>query len=353
MAELIMENVQKHFDGAPALAGIDAQISDGEFVALLGPSGCGKTTLLRLLAGFEQPSEGRLHIGDQQVACARSNLFVPPEERNIGIVFQSYALWPHMSVKRNIAYPLEVRRMSKQERDKKVEEALALTGLGPYANRSPAALSGGQRQRVALARCLVTDPRAVLLDEPLANLDLALRATMQEAFAQFHQRTGATMVYVTHDQTEAMAMADRVAVMEKGKIRQFASPEQLYNEPDNSFVADFVGEGAVVPARAIGTRTHDQIEMQFLGHRFTARAKIDAPTHVCIRPEHLRFDDDAPLRAKVKTTTYLGGKFRVKLETLCGQMLVALSPHRLQNDMAIGLDIVSPWAFADGEASHG
>ncbi|WP_085907255.1 ABC transporter ATP-binding protein [Kiloniella majae] len=353
MAELIMENVQKNFDGVAALTGINAHISDGEFVALLGPSGCGKTTLLRLLAGFEKPTEGQLKIGKEVVASTSADTFLPPEERNIGIVFQSYALWPHMSVKRNISYPLEVRRLPREERTQKVQEALALTELEAYADRSPATLSGGQRQRVALARCLVTNPQAVLLDEPLANLDLALRSTMQEAFTHFHHRTGATMIYVTHDQTEAMAMADRVAVMEKGAIRQFASPEQLYNEPENSFVADFVGEGTVVSARPTEELRHNQIGMQLFGQTYITRAKTTTPTHVCIRPEHLRFSDDAPLRAKVRNTTYLGGKFRVKLETMCGHILVALSPDRLQNDMAIGLDIVSPWAFSDNELQHG
>ncbi|MGY9046446.1 MAG: ABC transporter ATP-binding protein [Rhodobacterales bacterium] len=193
MAELIFSNLSKQFDGAPALDRINAQIKSGEFVALLGPSGCGKTTLLRLTAGFEHPSAGEIRIGGQSVAGGGQ--FVPPEERGIGIVFQSYALWPHKSVSANVSYPLEVRRVPRVERQARVNEALSLTGLSDFAQRMPAQLSGGQRQRVALARCLVFDPRAVLLDEPLANLDLALRASMHEVFSLFHRRSGANILY--------------------------------------------------------------------------------------------------------------------------------------------------------------
>ena len=352
MAKVTLRNLSKSFDGVPALNAVSATIEDGEFVALLGPSGCGKTTLLRLIAGFEAPCEGEILVNDDIVASAKTDTLVPPEARNMGIVFQSYALWPHMSVFRNIAYPLEVRGLPRAQRDAKVAAALQMTGLTQYADRAPAALSGGQRQRVALARCLVADPSAVLLDEPLANLDLALRVTMRDAFAAFHQRTGATMVYVTHDQTEAMAMADRVAVIVEGRILQFAPPETLYNEPANSFVAGFVGDGAVVDVEA-GERTGPSaVQVSFMGHPVTSRSRTACPNRLCIRPEDLTVSDHGSLRAKVRQCTYLGGRFRLTLETTEGVDLVAFSPARVDVDATLGLTIATPWAFRQ-EATHG
>ncbi|MDS9470046.1 ABC transporter ATP-binding protein [Paracoccus sp. MBLB3053] len=344
MARLIFEGVSKLFDGHPALDGISAEIGSGEFVALLGPSGCGKTTLLRLTAGFEKPDRGTLSLGDR--ALAGPGRFVPPEERNIGIVFQSYALWPHMTVARNVAYPLETRGVSAPERRRRVDEALRLTGLSALAERAPAQLSGGQRQRVALARCLVAEPRAVLLDEPLANLDLALRGAMQEAFAAFHRRTGATMLYVTHDQTEALALADRVAVMQDGKIRQFAPPEQLYDRPQDCFVAGFVGDGSVVPVRIAGSLTPSGIAVEAMGQRIVAHGLDRNPTHICIRPEQVVLNGDSPLRARVSACSYQGGRFRLVLET-AGESLVIHSPQRARIGEELGVTIHRPWAFRD------
>ena len=350
MAELIYSGLAKQFDGSarPALDGIDARIESGEFVALLGPSGCGKTTLLRLTAGFEEPTRGEIRMGDRQVAGPGH--FVPPEDRGVGIVFQSYALWPHMSVAGNVSYPLEVRGLARAERARRVEEALALTGLSEFADRAPAQLSGGQRQRVALARCLVAEPRAVLLDEPLANLDLALRASMQENFTAFHRRTGATMLYVTHDQGEALALASRVAVMEGGRIRQFAAPEVLYSEPVDCFVAGFVGDGAVVSARAAGPLGGRGLEVEAMGLRISARGHEALPTHLCIRPEDVNLTDEGGLRARVRGCTYLGGRFRVVLDA-AGEDLVAYSRVRLEAGAQVGLRIDRPWAFREPGAS--
>jgi iron(III) transport system ATP-binding protein len=346
MAELIYAGLTKRFEGAPrpALAGIDARIESGEFVALLGPSGCGKTTLLRLTAGFEEPSTGSLHMGAELVAGP--GRFVPPEDRGLGIVFQSYALWPHMTVAGNVSYPLEVRGLPRAERARRVAEALALTGLTDFAGRAPAQLSGGQRQRVALARCLVAEPRAVLLDEPLANLDLALRAAMQETFAAFHRRTGATMLYVTHDQAEALALADRVAVMEGGRIRQFAAPEVLYNEPVDCFVAGFVGDGAVVSARAAGPLGAGSLAVEAMGMRLTARSREALPSHLCIRPEDVSLTDEGGLRARVRGCSYQGGRFRVVLDT-GGEDLVTHARQRLRPGAQVGLRIGRPWAFRE------
>ncbi|WP_323781752.1 ABC transporter ATP-binding protein [Thalassovita sp.] len=347
MAELTFSNLTKRFDGVSALDGIDAVIESGEFVALLGPSGCGKTTLLRLTAGFEQPDEGEIRIGGDTVAGA--GCFAPPEAREIGIVFQSYALWPHKSVAANVSYPLEVRRLPRAEREARVAEALNLTGLRDFADRMPSQLSGGQRQRVALARCLVFEPRAVLLDEPLANLDLALRASMQDVFSMFHRRTDATMLYVTHDQSEALALADRVAVMESGRIRQFAAPEILYREPADCFVAGFVGDGAVVPARLTGQSDPGRVLLSVLGQNIWCRSATATPSHVSIRPEAITLSDDAPLRARVSSCTYLGGRFRLVLDAE-GEALVAFAPQRAAIGELIGVTIRDPWAFLDPEA---
>ncbi len=348
MAELSFSGLGKSFDGTPALDGVSATIRSGEFVALLGPSGCGKTTLLRLTAGFERPSAGSISLGGRVMADAHR--FVPPEAREIGIVFQSYALWPHMSVAGNVAYPLEVRRLPRAEREARVAEALALTGLSDLAARMPAQLSGGQRQRVALARCLVFEPRAMLLDEPLANLDLALRASMQEVFRMFHRRTGATMVYVTHDQTEALALADRIAVMEGGRIRQFAPPEVLYSEPADCFVAGFVGEGAVVSARPTGEATAQGTTVEVLGQRIAARTDSAAPSHVSIRPENVILSDAGPMRGIVTQATYLGGRFRLSIE-VAGETLIAMSPRRARPGETLGVEIRDPWAFRDPDSS--
>lgn len=344
MAGLSFSNVSKLFAGTPALNGINAEIAESEFVALLGPSGCGKTTLLRLTAGFEVPDSGTITLGGQ--VLAGSGTFVAPEDRNIGIVFQSYALWPHKTVAGNVSYPLEVRRISAVERKRRVAEALEMTGLSAFADRAPAQLSGGQRQRVALARCLVADPRAVLLDEPLANLDLALRAAMQEAFAAFHRRTGATMLYVTHDQTEALALADRVAVMEGGRIRQFASPEALYDRPQDCFVAGFVGDGAVIALSAAGQSAAGRVMVQALGQQIEARCDSTVPTHICVRPEQVRLDPAGPIRARVSACTYQGGRFRLVLET-DAETLVAHAPARARIGEEVRLSLHNPWAFRD------
>ncbi|MEP2718350.1 ABC transporter ATP-binding protein [Pseudophaeobacter sp.] len=344
MADITLNAVEKHFDGTPALQAITAQIEDGEFVALLGPSGCGKSTLLRLLAGFDAPTRGQISIGAREVANAATNSSVPPEQRNIGFVFQSYALWPHMTVRRNVSFALEVRGLSKADQALHADAALEATGLTSFADRMPADLSGGQRQRVALARCLVSDPEAVLLDEPLANLDVALRATMQQVFLDFHQRTVATMVYVTHDQAEAMAMADRIAVMAEGRIVQFDTPEALYNCPNNRFVAGFVGEGTVLPI--CEARIGDGgSSARLFGVEIAVRTRDEQPNLLCLRPEDITLCKTGDLRARVLRSTYLGGRYRLTLQTSCGAELLVTSRVRHSVGDQLGLAIGTPWAF--------
>ena len=242
MAELTLGHVTKRFGDVTAVDDVTLDVRDGELVALLGPSGCGKTTILRLIAGFESVSAGEIRFDGELMSAVTRH--VPPERRRVGIVFQSYALWPHMSVGANVGYPLRVARVSGEEYRSKVEAALETVGLTGLGSRRPADLSGGQRQRVALARCLVMEPSLVLLDEPLANLDVHLRAAMEEEFVDFHGKTGATMLYITHDQAEAMALADRVAVMDDGRLVQVADPHTLYEEPATTMVADFIGQGS-------------------------------------------------------------------------------------------------------------
>ncbi len=348
MADIDLSSVGKIFAGTPALQDITTRFDDGDFIALLGPSGCGKTTLLRILAGFEAPSHGRLRIGTREMANAQTGANLPPEARNIGFVFQSYALWPHMSVRRNVSYPLEIRRLPKAEIAKQTDAALASTGLGDYADRMPSDLSGGQRQRVALARCLVSDPCAVLLDEPLANLDVALRATMQGVFTDFHKRTRATMVYVTHDQAEAMAMADRIAVMDQGRIQQFDTPQALYERPKNRFVAEFVGRGTVVPVQEVKSGENAQ-QARILGAEVTVQSASQEAqvSHVCLRPENLTITETGDLRSKVARVTYVGGKYLLEAVTDCGARLFAETRARFEVGTQLGLTITTPWAFLE------
>ncbi|MDJ0930558.1 ABC transporter ATP-binding protein [Breoghania sp.] len=246
MSEIRIDSIAKSFDRTPILKDISLQIEEGEFVAVLGPSGCGKTTLLRCLAGFETLDAGQIEIGGQTVSGPSRH--VPPEKHNIGVVFQNYALWPHMNVAQNVAYGLKIAGLAKKDRAARVAHVLDLVELGGFADRRPADLSGGQRQCVALARGLAMESRVVLLDEPLANLDVHLRGALEEEFAAFHARSGATMFYITHDQAEALALADRVAVMNHGRILQFDRPEALFRQPTCETVAGFIGEGRVLEA---------------------------------------------------------------------------------------------------------
>jgi len=231
-----LRNVTKRYDGVVAVDALDLEVYDGEFLSLLGPSGCGKTTTLRLVAGFERPDEGEIRIGGVDVRG------LPPYKRDVNTVFQSYALFPHLSVLDNVAYGLKQRGLSRAERRQKALEGLELVHLGELGQRKPRQLSGGQQQRVALARALVMEPKVLLLDEPLGALDLKVRKALQIELKRIQQEVGITFVYVTHDQEEALAMSDRVAVMSQGRIEQLGPPRQIYDAPATRFVADFIGE---------------------------------------------------------------------------------------------------------------
>jgi len=310
MARLALSGVTKRFGATAAVDGVDLDVAEGEFLALLGPSGCGKTTLLRLVAGLEEVDGGTIALGDRTVSAPGRHL--PAEDRRIGIVFQSYALWPHMSVARNVGYALEVAGIDGAAYRERVAAALATVGLAGFAERRPGSLSGGQRQRVALARVLAMEPAVVLLDEPLANLDVHLRAAMMEEFAGFHASARATMVYVTHDQAEAMALADRVAVMDQGRVVQVAPPRTLYREPATAMVARFVGGGATVPGTVLAPPRDGQAEVALLGLRARLRCRADqepGPAQVCLRPRDLSLATAAAdaVAATITRTLYRGG----------------------------------------------
>ena len=242
MSSVTLNHVRKAFDGrVNAIEHLDLKIEHGEFFVLLGPSGCGKTTTLRCIAGLEEPDAGQILLGERTVADTQQGLFVAPEKRNIGMVFQNYALWPHMTVRQNVAYPLKTRTRLGDEQHRQVIEALQLVGLEGYADRYPAELSGGQQQRVALARALVARPALMLFDEPLSNMDAQLRIRLRQDLRRIHDELGYTAVYVTHDHAEALALADRIAVMNAGRLEQIGTPSEIFLTPRTHFVAEFVG----------------------------------------------------------------------------------------------------------------
>ncbi|MCV0426436.1 MAG: ABC transporter ATP-binding protein [Roseibium sp.] len=241
MADLIVKNLTKRYGGIAAIEDINFTASSGEFLTLLGPSGCGKSTTLAAIAGLDRPSEGRIIAGSTPYFDGSDGTYLPPEARNCGLVFQSYALWPHMTVHQNLEFPLKLRKIPKAERSRRIEEALNLVELDKLSERYPSQLSGGQQQRVALARAIVYQPRILLLDEPLSNLDAQIRDRARQWLKELHIRLGLTTLYVTHDQTEALSLSDRIAVMDKGRLVQLGTPHEIYNKPATSFIAEFIG----------------------------------------------------------------------------------------------------------------
>jgi len=282
MAEVTIENVKKYFGNVKALDGIDLTIEEGSFVVLLGPSGCGKTTLMRCISGLEKLTEGKIYFDEKDV----SN--VPPKDRNVAMVFQSYAVWPHMKVRDNIAYPLKLKKMPKNEIEERVKWVSELLHISELLDRFPAQLSGGQRQRVAVARAIVHQPKVLLMDEPLSNLDALLRVKMRSELKKLHERVKVTTIYVTHDQVEAMTMGDKIAVMNAGKIVQFGTPEEIYKKPKTIFVAGFVGSPQMNFLNMKVVSSGTQFHAENLGLRIPLKSdpKLE---HVIvgIRPEHI------------------------------------------------------------------
>ena len=296
MATIELKAVEKWFGDVQVIKGVDLTINEGEFVIFVGPSGCGKSTLLRMIAGLEETSRGQIMIDDRNATAE------PPSKRGLAMVFQSYALYPHMSVRDNVGFPLKSAGLPKAEIDQKVDEAARILKLDPYLDRRPKDLSGGQRQRVAIGRCIVRDPTAFLFDEPLSNLDASLRVEMRYEIAKLHQQLNASMIYVTHDQVEAMTLADRIVVLEFGKIAQVGTPRELYDNPANLFVAQFIGSPKmnVVPCSTDGS-TYTVNGGR--GGAFSGDA-----VHLGIRPEHITIGDagTGEVDGKVDVLEYLG-----------------------------------------------
>ncbi|MET3855156.1 ABC transporter ATP-binding protein [Rhizobium sp. OAE497] len=340
MAKLTLNQVSKDFGtGRAAVSGLSLDVRDGGFLALLGPSGCGKTTVLRMIAGFETPTDGSIHLGERLLADASQSL--PPERRNMAMVFQSYALWPHMSVADNAGYPLKVRGVKGEAYHSKVREALATVRLSDYADRRPADLSGGQRQRVALARCLVTSPDVVLLDEPLANLDRHLKQEMEETFREFHQRSGATMIYVTHDQSEAMALATDVAVMSEGRLLQVAAPAEIYARPEGRMVGGLIGRGAILRvASPAGDKR--QLDWDVMRAALEATGTGGDMSDILVRPEDVVIGGEG-VPALVDSVLYEGERYAVKLLLGDGQILRAFSRERVSAGDNVMVAVRSAW----------
>ena len=336
-----LEHLKKYFQSewgqVFAIDDVNLEVQPGQLMTLLGPSGCGKTTTLRCIAGLETPHEGKISIGKDTVFSSAQNIALPAYRRRIGMVFQSYAIWPHMSVRENVAFPLDGIGLKKDEVKRRVETALQLVGLLELADRPAPQLSGGQQQRVALARALVAEPEVLLLDEPLCNLDAKLRVSMRSEIRDLQKRLGITTVYVTHDQQEALAISDIVVVMSKGKVVEYGAPGELYERPKHRFTADFIGAANILPLSAVPTRLD--------GARWQAAAPFGqvqiihtddrdmsvAGGLLMIRPEQVQVSVAAPIEqgntwpAKVKTATFLGN-FTETLLDLQGREIMAQLP---------------------------
>ena len=301
MSGVVLQDVIKRYNDVQVIHGVDLQIDDGEFCVFVGPSGCGKSTLLRMVAGLEETTEGKISIGTRDVTR------MDPAQRGVAMVFQTYALYPHMTVKENMGFGLKMNGHPKAEIEEKVAEATRILKLEEYLSRKPSALSGGQRQRVSIGRAIVRGPEVFLFDEPLSNLDAELRVEMRVEIARLHKEIGATMIYVTHDQVEAMTLADKIVVLRGGNIEQVGAPLDLYKDPDNKFVAGFIGSPAMNFLQ--GTSTGDAVEVPALKDTFKLPVAIPAkgtPVILGIRPEHITIDRSGDTLS-VELTEALGG----------------------------------------------
>ena len=322
MPHIQLNNVTKRFGKSVAVHDLNLEIGDGEFVSLLGPSGCGKTTTLRMIAGLETPSEGEIYIDDVCVFSSEKGIDVSPDKRNVGFLFQNYALWPHMTVFKNIAFGLENMKWDHKRIEERVNELLTMLKISEYSDRYPAELSGGQQQRVAIARTLATGPRILFMDEPLSNLDAKLRMEMRTELKRLHVETGSTFVYVTHDQLEAMTLSTRICLLKEGLLQQYEPPLEIYHTPANYFVADFVGSPNINIIEMEGEPVNlDEIkltnkDLKLLYTPTTSSITIPKGNKLMlgIRPEDIAITDDGPFDASIYSTLPSGMETIVKLE---------------------------------------
>ena len=327
MARVELRQLTKRYGGQTAVDHVDLTIEDGNLVCLLGPSGCGKTTTLRLIAGFMAPDEGSIRVGDQTISSREATL--PPERRNMSMIFQSYALWPHMTVRENVAYGLKLKRLSRDLIAQRVDRILGIAQISALAGRYPGELSGGQQQRVALARALVVEPETLLLDEPLSNLDANLREEMRFELRRLHDSFRYTMVYVTHDQAEAMTTADRIVVMNQGRIEQIGTPEEIYEQPRSEFVARFIGGTNIFHGRKLGDDRVDVGDAVLRCGQGTPAA--GERTALSIRLHHVRLSNAAPaesenvLRGRIARMSFLGAVRDYLVELPGGEQLRAVT----------------------------
>lgn len=329
MATVELVNLRKTYKDVEAVRRFSQRIEEGEFFSMLGPSGCGKTTTLRMIAGFVRPTDGDVFIANQNVTD------LPPERREIGIVFQNYAIFPHMDVYNNIAYGLKVRKLSKDEIRRRVEQALATVGLAGYGRRFQRELSGGEQQRVALARVLVIEPRILLLDEPLSALDKKMRDEMKYWIKDLQQKLRITTIYVTHDQNEALTMSDRIAVMNRGVVEQVGTPQEIYERPISRFVTDFIGESNILAGEVVGV-VNGTVELSFLNQRVLAKrtrdVRVGDKVQFVVRPENVRLGGSANaqgmniVRGTVRSTSYQGSLIRHEM-VVGDQTMVAESQN--------------------------
>lgn len=321
-----LTDVDKSFDDERVVKKLNLDVEEGEFLTMLGPSGCGKTTTLRMIAGFEVPTSGQIFLEGEDVDDKK------PNERNVNTVFQSYALFPHMNVFDNIAFGLVEKKVKKDEIRSRVEEMIKLVQLDGMEKRMPAQMSGGQKQRVAIARALVNRPKVLLLDEPLGALDLKLRKQMQGELKALQRRLGITFIYVTHDQEEALTMSDRIAVMNRGRLEQVGTPEEVYNHPETKFVADFIGESNIIEGY-IENMTDDSIEVTMESGKAVIHEtgyRMEEMVYLCIRPENLKISMEAKegfrFRGQVKEHIFIGSTNKTMIEMPNGQMLKSVTP---------------------------
>jgi iron(III) transport system ATP-binding protein len=363
-ATLDVTNLRKQFAiGRPAIDGVSFAVPAGEIVVLLGPSGCGKTTTLRCVAGLEHPTSGEISIAGRVVSSPERGILVPPRLRDLGMVFQSYAVWPHMTVRQNVVYPLKHRKIARTEANRKVDEVLALVGLTEYADRPVVALSGGQMQRVALARSIVYRPQLLLLDEPLSNLDAKLRLRLRDDLRVILKQTGMTALYVTHDQAEAVVLGDRIGVMRDGKLLQMGTPDQIYNRPADLFVANFTGATNELTGTLVG-RNGEFGVVDFGDGRQGEAALFHAlelgeKVRIAVRPENIRIGKDGAnaFTAQVRDRRYQGTQTVYEID-LFGRRLEVLelgtaARHQVGVEASVSLPREGCWAYRDtGQSSY-